>query len=258
MKRAILVLFCCGILFSCQILFAGEEESVKDPKVYVIQLNNHPEYYELESVESVEKFGIDCLKGTYISGSWVSGMVYYVPVGNIRVMREFNSLKEYRDSIKKSPEGQEKVIADRRELLMEHFLKRSREDGLNYSKEQIEEIDTLYQVANKEWNTPKAIKSLKEVVKKYPKSNRAGCALVYLAQMSEGQEKENYLKTAIEKHSDCWYGDGVNVGALAKLFLAGYYQTTGEKQKAEKLIEEIREKYPDAIDHQGKLIIDYI
>jgi len=95
----------------------------------------------------------------------------------------------------------------------EGIRKKTAEDRKNYSTEQLREIENLYQVANKLWKTPEAKTSLKVLIEKYPKSNRTGCAVQYMGQMSSGEEKEKYLKLAIKDFSDCYYGNGVQVGA---------------------------------------------
>lgn len=138
-------------------------------------------------------------------------------------------------------------------------LRRLREDMKLYSGAQLKEIGSLYGIANKKWGTPETKESLKQLIAKYPKSNRAGCAVLYLGQMSEdGKEREDYLQKAIEQYGDCCYGDGVIVGAYARYNLAGYYWKNDMKAEAEKLFEEIKDKYPEAIDHSGNLLVDDI
>lgn len=129
-------------------------------------------------------------------------------------------------------------------------------DRTLYSQEQLKDIEQLYQVANKQWDSPEAKASLKQLIEKYPKANRTGCALQYLGQMSSGPEKETYLKQAIADFSDCFYGSGVQVGAYARLYLAYYYQETGKAKDAAALFDEIRNDYPDAVNHKGRLLKD--
>ncbi|MBU4484986.1 HEAT repeat domain-containing protein, partial [bacterium] len=92
------------------------------------------------------------------------------------------------------------------------------------------ESERLYQRGAKLWragNIDEAIKTLREVVDKYPKTNRAGCALMYLGQIYMGQN--NYQKAveifreAVEKHPSSRYGDGVIVGAYSRLYLGKCY-----------------------------------
>lgn len=131
---------------------------------------------------------------------------------------------------------------------------RMRKDIENYSREELKVIENLYQVANKQWATEEGKDSLKKLINKYDKANRTGCALLYLGQMSKGAEREAYLKQAIEDFSDCFYGDGVQVGAYARYYLAYHYKESGDEKKSAELFEEIGEMYPDAIDHKGKLL----
>ncbi len=135
---------------------------------------------------------------------------------------------------------------------------RMRKDSEFYSRDELKEIENLYQVANKQWRTQDGKDSLQELVKKYDKANRTGCALLYLGQMSKGEEREKYLKQAITDFRDCFYGNGVQVGAYARYYLAYHYKDAGEKSKAEKLFIELKEEYPNAIDHKGRLLRDLI
>ncbi len=133
---------------------------------------------------------------------------------------------------------------------------RMRKDSAVYSRDQLREIESLYQVANKKWRSQEGKDSLKQLIEKFDKANRTGCALLYLGQMSKGKEKENYLQKAIDGFSDCYYGDGVQVGAYARYYLAYYYKENGQKEKMKELFEEIKSKYPDAINHKGRLLSD--
>lgn len=133
---------------------------------------------------------------------------------------------------------------------------RMRKDSETYSREELQEIESLYQVANQKWQTQEGKDSLKKLIDKFDKANRTGCALLYLGQMSKEKEREDYLQKAITGFGDCFYGDGVQVGAYARLYLAYYYKENGQKEKAEELFKEITSKYPDAIDHKGRLLSD--
>lgn len=126
-----------------------------------------------------------------------------------------------------------------------------RKDSRIYSKEELREIETLYQVANKKWRSDEGKESLKKLIEKFPKANRTGCALLYLGQMSSGDQQIEYLQRAIKDFSDSCYGNGVQVGAYARFFLIQIYLKQDKKNKASKLIREIEDKYPDAITHRG-------
>src|SRR5579863_8725955 len=75
---------------------------------------------------------------------------------------------------------------NRRATLHEQFDKKLAEDGKKYTPEQLGEAESLYQVANQKWGSPEATESLQTMIKKYPDINRTGCAVLYVAQMSEG------------------------------------------------------------------------
>jgi RNA polymerase sigma-70 factor (ECF subfamily) len=151
---------------------------------------------------------------------------------------------------------QQPAANGRQQSLHERFVKRTAQDQGKYTPPQLHDAEQLYQVADQKWGTPEAIESLQTMVKKYPDINRAGCATLYLAQMSEGNEHAQYLQDCIEKHDDCFYGDGVQVGAYARFLLVEDYKNQGETEKAEALFNEIKTNYPDAIDHNGNLLRD--
>lgn len=131
-------------------------------------------------------------------------------------------------------------------------------DKAIYSEEQLREIEQLYQSANKDLKNPEVKKALAALIEKYPKANRTGCAVQYMGQMSAGEEKEKYLRMAIENFGDCYYGDGVQVGAYARYYLAYYYNEIGKQREANELFEEIRKHYPDAVNHKGRLLVELL
>jgi hypothetical protein len=96
------------------------------------------------------------------------------------------------------------------------------------------------------------------MIKKYPDINRTGCAMLYVAQKSEGDQRATYLRDCIQKFNDCFYGDGVQVGAYARFLLAEDYQNAGDPKKAEALYSELKANYADAVDHGGRLLVDAI
>lgn len=147
---------------------------------------------------------------------------------------------------------------NRRKTLRERFEKKMAQDRDKYTQDQLRDAENLYQVANQKWGTTEATESLQTMIKKYPDINRTGCATLYVAQKSEGDERARYLQACIEKFNDCFYGDGVQVGAYARFLLAGDYLSKGQEEKAAALYSEIKSKYPDAVDHSGNLLVDSI
>jgi TolA-binding protein len=132
---------------------------------------------------------------------------------------------------------------------------RMRSDLQEHNRQELGEAEKLYQVANKNWRSDEAKQSLQQMVERFPDVNRTGCAVLYLGQMSEGDHRERLLKDAAEKYGDCFYGNGVQVGAYARFLLALYYKDKGEADKAKELFDEIRAKYPDAVDHRGNALV---
>ena len=136
--------------------------------------------------------------------------------------------------------------------------RRTEEDRKTYTMEQLREIEALYQLANKDLKDPGAKEALKALIEKYPKANRTGCAVQYIAQMSTGEDREKYLKLAIKDFSDCFYGNGVQVGAYARYYLGYYYEEKGKEKEAKALFDEIRKDYPNAVNHKGKRLVDIL
>jgi hypothetical protein len=144
----------------------------------------------------------------------------------------------------------------RLEALRARAQARFRRDREMFSAQELRDLETLYQSANRNIRGPGARDLLLQVISKYPGSNRAGCAVLYLADISSGNERESFLKRAIAEHGDDWYGDGVQVGALARVYLAGHYAGTNRRDDAVALAEEVRKSFPDAVDHTGGSLID--
>jgi hypothetical protein len=138
------------------------------------------------------------------------------------------------------------------EMLRSKAQQRMRQDLAIYSAEDLKQLEDLYQSANKNLREPTAKATLQRVVKEFPRSNRAGSAVLYLAQLSSGSEREAYLKAAIEAHSDTWYGDGVQVGALARVQLADFYAAGGRLGEAKALAKQVVDSFPGAVDHGGR------
>jgi hypothetical protein len=138
------------------------------------------------------------------------------------------------------------------------FERRRVQDRDKYTEEQLGEAETMYVAASAKWNSPEGAEGFEALIKRYPDVNRAGCAALDHVGNSQGEERTKYLQLCIEKYSDCFYGDGVQVGAFARFLLAEDYRHQGEEKKAAALCAEIKAKYADAIDHRGNLLLDSI
>jgi hypothetical protein len=147
---------------------------------------------------------------------------------------------------------------NRRKALRPKFERRRAQDRDKYNPEQLRDAEQLMGVADQKWGSPEANESCQIIIKKYPEANRAGCALLYIAQRSEGHERARCLKECVEKYNDCFYGDGVQVGAYARFLLVADYRNAGDEKKADALYSEIKANYADAVDHGGRLLVDSI
>ena len=150
----------------------------------------------------------------------------------------------------------EQLTENRRKAFRGRFEARMKHDQEKYSPEQLLDAENMYRVATQKWGSPEATKSLQTMIRKYPDLNRTGCAALSVAQRYQGQERAKYLQDCVEKYDDCLYSDGVQVGAYARFLLVEDYGSKGEEKKAEALHTEIEAKYADAIDHDGKPLVD--
>jgi len=156
------------------------------------------------------------------------------------------------------PVNAQQAAQARQAALRPKFDQKLAQDHQKYSQQELNEAENLYQVANKNWGTLEASNSLQKMIQKYPDIDRTGCAVLYVAQMSKGEDRARYLQDCIDKYNDCFYGDGVQVGVYARFLLAQDLQSSGEAAKAKALFNEIKSKYSDAVDHSGNLLVDSI
>lgn len=167
-------------------------------------------------------------------------------------LRERVATLEKRLAELENKEDSAKKIERLREENKVKARKRAAEDRSHYSQEELAEIESLYQVANKNWRTDEARTSLKKLLDKFDRANRTGCATLYMGQLSTGKERIDYLTRAVEKFSDCYYFDGCQVGGYGRLVLALALWESGQKDQARTLFGELKTTYKDAIDHQGR------
>ena len=133
----------------------------------------------------------------------------------------------------------------------ELYAARMGEDRARYGSETFDRIEELYQVSNREQNTPIARAALQELLSHYPESNRAGCGALYLAQWEPEATRTDMLRAVIEQHADAIYGDGVQVGAYATFQLAELIDSEAERDR---LVAVLRQRWPAAVDHDGQAL----
>lgn len=150
--------------------------------------------------------------------------------------------------------GQQAGITSRRKALQGRIERRIAADREKYSQDEILEAEKLYRVISQKPGTQEATDSFKTMREKFPENNRTGCATLYMAQRSQGEDRIKLLQECIEKYGDSMYGDAVQVGAYARHLLAREYLIRNEIKKAEDLAAEIKTKFSDAVDHAGNLL----
>lgn len=139
-----------------------------------------------------------------------------------------------------------------RESLRAKVRARYEKDVAEYGQDAMRDIERLYRTYSKSGDAV----SFDTLLQRYPKATRTGCAVMYAAQRAKGEEAVKWFKKAMTDHGDCLYGDGACVGAYARFYLASVYEKQGKKEEAEKLKEEIRTLFPDAVNHRGRPMKD--
>ena len=129
-------------------------------------------------------------------------------------------------------------------------------DLQNYTKEELKNIEDKYGNAMKSIKTPKGQKQLLELYKKYPESNRGGCAAMNLAieLQKEGKttDSKKLLDSIIENESQSVFGNGVKILPKAIFSRAKIAKKEGDEETFNSLKETIEKKYPKEIDNNSK------
>ncbi|MEE9368534.1 MAG: hypothetical protein V3V05_06675 [Pontiella sp.] len=146
------------------------------------------------------------------------------------------------------------IVVRQKELARERMLL----DAEFHSRLDLNVIEKAYHTVNQDWKTEEAKNAINFLIEKFPRANRTGCAVLSLAQATEGTEQLDYLKQAAGKYSGCFFANGVQVGPYARLYLGMRYKREGKDDDAEKLFEELRTIYPYAVDHKGQLLISHL
>lgn len=144
------------------------------------------------------------------------------------------------------------------EAFQQEFNRRMESDAQRYSQQEFSEINRLYKIGISHSDPQQRHVALQELLSSYPGSNRAGCAAINLSQRYEGEEREQFLKRAAADFRDCWYGNGVQVGAYALFLLINHYLDTGRQELAFKGLDSLVRDFDGAIDHQGRLLVKRI
>lgn len=133
---------------------------------------------------------------------------------------------------------------------------RTQADLALYGRDGCREIEMAYRAYSKSGDVDN--EHLQKLLEKFPKANRTGCAVMYAGQRSQGKDGGKWFRLAIEKFGDCMYGDGAQVGAYARFYLAALLEREGRKSEADAIRAELLKLYPDARTHRGRKMADLI
>lgn len=107
----------------------------------------------------------------------------------------------------------------------------------------------------KEGKPNDALAAWRALIDRFPDSNRAGCAAIYMGQQQltdkDYSGAEESFSLAAKKFGHQKYGDGVEVGGYAYFFLASVYCDTEQYDKAVESLKTLVEKYPYASGHRS-------
>jgi TolA-binding protein len=107
----------------------------------------------------------------------------------------------------------------------------------------------------KEGKSQDALTAWRALIDRFPDSNRAGCAAIYMGQQQ--RENKDYsgalasFSLAAEKYGHQKYGDGAEVGGYAYFFMTSVYCDTEQYEKAAESLKLLVEKYPYASGHRS-------
>jgi hypothetical protein len=185
------------------------------------------------------------------------------PLGIAGSLADSPSPREHQEPADAGRETAARERAARLAALRARAQQRFAEDATRYSASELTDIEARYRATRRRsWPVsapdPDARFRLQELIEIYRRSNRAGCAVLELAQMSEGRERERYLKTAIADHDDAWFENGAQVGPLARALLAVAYAGVDRLDEAERLAAEIASRYPGSVDTTGAPLDDLL
>jgi hypothetical protein len=153
--------------------------------------------------------------------------------------------------------GKEQTQQSRQKEQKKKYYPRIDKDKSKYGIKAFQDAETIHLTLQQNPTSPQAKEILRQLVTQYPQMNFTGTAFLTMAEKQSGSAKEEALREAIEKYNDCYYIDGVQVGAYARYLLVLHYRNTGKKSSADAIMNQIKQYFPEAIDHQGNLLIEH-
>ena len=133
---------------------------------------------------------------------------------------------------------------------------RMAKDRATYTAQELTEIEALYGQGS--MKTDAGQRAYATLIQRFAKSNRAGCAALYLARVATGDDQKAKLQQAIRDYNDAWYGDGTQVGPYARTLLALQLKKAGDIDGARRLAAEVATYTPDAVEHQGRSLVAWL
>ena len=180
-----------------------------------------------------------------------------VLVGAIGLAQAVPIPPEHRTAIAAQQRAREEKLA----ALREKARQRLADDARWYGPEELRDIEDRYRAAHQPFTPnllPGSRPQLVELVEKYPRSTRSGCAALQVARSSSAEERERSLETVIQLHSDAWCEDGVQVGSLARALLAMHFVGLERYDEAERLVSDVALQFPGSVDTAGAPLDDLL
>jgi cell division septum initiation protein DivIVA len=133
---------------------------------------------------------------------------------------------------------------------------RAAKDEESFTADQLHEMEMIYQEARKKPSFDEVTEAMQPLFERFPGTNRAGCAALYIARNCQGEARERWLQYTITQGSDCLFLDGTSAGGLARVLLAADRIAAGQKAEAGRLLSEVRTAYAGGIDFEGTPLVD--
>lgn len=135
---------------------------------------------------------------------------------------------------------------------------REQADSRLFNADQLREIERLYQDAKRQNDTAGMEAGFQSLFERFPKANRSGCALILLARLKQGAEREALLHRAMAEHSDAYFLDATSVGGVARLMLAQDAIAAGRETEAQRWRAEIDANFAEELDFGAVPLMDIL
>jgi len=145
-------------------------------------------------------------------------------------------------------------------LARSRYRRAEERDKTRYTGEEMMEISEIYRRLKGETDVENRSRASKELIDRFPDSNRAGCAAYDMGQQmfEEGDldQAGNYLDFIIHNNHPGVFRNGVNVMPLTLNLQAELWEARGEPDLAMYARQRLIDEYPDDFDMHGNNIAD--